>query len=110
MSARWSSEQEATLLARMGQGATVEQVAGELGKSVINVEMKWSMIRPVVFEEAEEAEEAEVAEVAKEAKEAEDAEEAEDAVPAVVVDYSAELQAIKAALVALEAKLAAQKR
>ena len=87
MSARWSPEQEATLLARMAEGATIGQVAGEMGKSVVNVQMKWSMIRPAVVEEKEE--------VAPE--------------PSQPVDYFAELQAIKDALSALEAKLAAQK-
>jgi len=81
-SARWSLEQEATLLTRMTEGATVCKVAEELGKSVANVQMKWSIIRPAVLKEE---------------------------VSVACPNYYAELQAIKDAVAALEAKLLGQK-
>jgi hypothetical protein len=98
VSSRWSKEQEARLLSRMSEGATINEVAGELGKSSVNVQMKWSIIRPVVVADAVAEPVVAVPVVAVPVT----------AVTAVPVDYTAQIKVIKDAVAALEAILAAK--
>ena len=109
MSVRWSHDQEAQLLNRVKEGATLNEVAAELNKNIKNVEMRWrsileNLLASKSVNEVVSLTNQNVSQLSKYVT----LPSLKPVEPVVKNAFVSELQAIKDAISALEAKLAAQ--